>query len=60
MFAETPTQENGGLATMSRVQMLWMCHVRGYRLRQTQQVPRMGLFGQVRYKSKWVLERRDA
>ena len=47
------------ITTAFRLRMWWLRMFRGYRLESTRRMPKQNLFGEIYYKSHWVLHRRD-
>lgn len=47
------------IKTESPLQRIWLTWFRGYRVKFTRRTPRNGLGGTVRYKTIWVLEKKN-
>ena len=47
------------LKTSDRLKKLWLVNVSGYTLISTRRLPQSGMFGNIRYKNVWVLEKKE-
>ena len=46
------------LETSDRLKKLWLVNINGYMVTSTRRTPLSGVFGKIRYKNIWVLEKK--
>jgi len=47
------------LETSDQLKKNWLVNFRGFTLQTTRREPRAGMFGRIRYKNVWVLDKKE-